>query len=214
MLVIREVGRKGKGLKRYFKMKCDCGSVLEVSMHSLRDGSSKSCGCLQRDTATKLVDGKRSSDHPLYKTWIGMRERCFSEKCKDYPHYGGRGISICSRWTKSFQHFAEDMGSRPDGYSLDRIDNDGDYSPENCRWASRVSQQRNRWDNRYLTAFGKTLLLIEWAEKYGISDGTIYSRLSLGWSAEDAVSLPVNALHRYSDRHSAADIAEQMAGEK
>ncbi len=91
-----------------------------------------------------IVEGVQSKKHYLYNTWVQMRQRCFNEGCVPYPYYGGRGITVCDRWASSFSSFVEDMGPRPEGASLDRIDNDGDYTPENCKWSTKEEQMQNR----------------------------------------------------------------------
>jgi len=106
--------------------------------------------------------------HPLYATWNEMRKRCLSKKCRSYPYYGGRGITICQRWS-DFLAFAEDMGERPPGMSIDRIDNNGNYERSNCRWATASQQQRNKGNNKMLTFNGETMCMIEWAKRIGIN---------------------------------------------
>lgn len=130
------------------------------------------------------------SSHPLRKVYDGMRQRCLNPKGRSYARYGGRGISICERWQKSFELFVADMGPRPDGHTLDRIDNDGPYSPENCRWASWRVQGRNRRSNRIIEFRGEKLLLSEWAEKIGITKDAMHMRLANGWPLEHALTRP------------------------
>lgn len=127
----------------------------------------------------------------IYRLWNSMRQRCYNPSAFGYSRYGGRGIKVCERW-QSFENFFDDMSPRPSPqHSLDRIDNDGDYCPENCRWATNKQQSRNMKTNVLLTVNDKTLCVTEWAELTGISRKTIYERLNRGWSADRAVSAPV-----------------------
>ena len=123
-----------------------------------------------------------------YQAWHQMRQRCLNPRHRAYPSYGGRGITICQRWLDSFEAFLEDLGEPPDNRSLDRIDNDGNYEPGNCRWASRSEQQRNKRDNRLVTYDGMTKCLTEWAEDTGIDRATIRGRLRRGWTVAAALT--------------------------
>lgn len=125
----------------------------------------------------------------IYGIWRSMRSRCENPATAAYKDYGARGISVCERW-KSFENFYEDMGERPEGKSLDRIDNSKGYSPENCVWSTSKSQSRNRRGLRTATANGQTKSLGEWAEETGLSVSTLWNRLQLGWSDEDAINTP------------------------
>lgn len=122
--------------------------------------------------------------HPLYNVWRSMRYRCMNPNFKQWDDYGGRGIRICPEWDE-FHQFVADMGPRPDGYSLDRIDNDGDYEPGNCRWASRRTQQRNQRRALYVTIEGKKYRAIELAEKAGVKTDTIVERAAAGVPLSD-----------------------------
>lgn len=117
-----------------------------------------------------------------------MMSRCRNPRSHNYDKYGGRGIIVCPQWT-SFEAFLHDMGERPDGTSLERLDVNGDYEPSNCRWATQKEQCRNTRTNRYITACGVTRTLIEWAEVTGIKRGTIAYRLNNGWPTEQALNL-------------------------
>lgn len=125
----------------------------------------------------------------LRKTREGMLTRCYSETHVHYHDYGGRGISVCDSWRQSLDAFAWDVGERPSSdHQLDRVDNNGNYAPDNVRWATRKEQHRNKRNNRHLTAFGETLTLAEWAERTGMRKQTIRMRLVRGWSVEQALS--------------------------
>lgn len=150
--VIRWVGVRGKG-HHFWLCHCDCGNTIEVATSNLRGGQ-VSCGCAKRDVliARNTTHGLRKT-HPLYTTWQTMHKRCRNPNNHKYPDYGGRGIRVCERWTgpDGFVHFASDMGDRPSlSHSVDRIDNDGDYEPTNCRWATVAQQNRNRRPRRTL----------------------------------------------------------------
>ena len=126
---------------------------------------------------------------PEFKVWLSMRARCLCKTHKQYAAYGGRGISVCERWMDAFENFYADMGPRPScQYSIDRINNDGNYEPDNCRWATRKQQQRNTRTVRPLTHDGLTLCVSEWAERLGINNRTILTRLRRGWPIGLALS--------------------------
>jgi len=164
--------------------RCDCGTVFSMQCRS--EKGTQSCGCFARESARKLLVGNthrrthNAVGTPTYKTWQSMKGRCFQESHIEYARYGGRGISICKQWL-SFDKFLVDMGERPEGCSIDRIDPNGNYEPSNCRWATATEQARNTRSNRIVTIDGTSKPVAEWAECDGAAKATnIYRRLDLG----------------------------------
>lgn len=167
---------------------CDCGGVKVVSGAALRAGKTRSCGCLLPDIirATKTTHGhsKKNNVTTEYKIWGSMRKRCENKNASNYERYGGRGVTVCERW-HSFENFLADMGSRPfHGAELDRKDNDGPYSPDNCQWATPSANSRNRRSGRDIdTPLGK-MPLWKASEVSGLSSGILAKRIDLlGWDA-------------------------------
>ena len=181
---------------------CKCGKPFTTITNSLMSGKTKSCGCsrIGNPGTTKHGQsggGRRGVRSKEYRAWAHMNERCNNPNHKNFAHYGGRGISVCDRW-KEFSLFLSDMGSAPTPqHTLDRIDNDKNYSPDNCRWATQTEQVRNRRNTKLVTCDGVTLPVQEWSEKVGVRVGLIKDRLRLGWAPEDAVFTPVGVLKRY-----------------
>jgi hypothetical protein len=176
---------------RYYLCQCSCGNEIVVRLDSLLSGNTQSCGCLCSELVAELGRLRNTthgmSDTSEYRIWTSMIVRCTNEKRPDYVHYGGRGIRICDRWRSSFENFYTDMGNKPTGMTLDRIDNNGDYAPDNCRWATTKEQSRNRRDNRLIE--GKAMA--EWCEdnnlNYNAVGHRLYRLLKKGMSDEDAV---------------------------
>lgn len=178
--------RAGRRLgRRQWLCRCDCGNETIVLMENLVTENTSSCGCAEG----RWTHGM--STQPLFPTWCAMIYRCYSTGHEAYAHYGGRGIGVCNRWRDSFEAFVSDMGPKPsESHSLDRIDNDGDYEPNNCRWATPAQQARNTSRSVMLTMHGETLCQLDWAARLGLSRTTILARLRRGWSIEDAVTRP------------------------
>jgi hypothetical protein len=179
----------------YWLCRCDCGTEKVVYVNPESSTCSRSCGCLRRELArekhTTHGQGKRGRQTVEYTTYRGMMQRCHNEHASGYYKYGGRGIAVCDRWRTrgGFVRFFADMGRRPSPeHSLGRIDNDGPYSPDNCRWETRLEQARNKRNNRWIAAYGRTLTLSEWSRQMGVDLRLIHKRLTLGWNPERAVS--------------------------
>lgn len=164
---------------------CDCGVHLDVSAANLGH-STNSCGCM----AGEAQATHNMSRTKTYTSWQSMLRRCNNTKDDHFPDYGGRGISVCARWSASFEAFLSDMGVRPDKCTLDRKDVNGNYEPENCRWATSQQQSRNRRSNVMLTAFGKTQCINDWRKVTGLSFTSMIDRIEKGWSAEDVIATP------------------------
>lgn len=136
----------------------------------------------------------------LKKIWDSMIRRCTDPRVDRYPNYGGRGIKVCDRWRDSFDAFVEDMGERPSSdYSIDRIDVNGNYEPGNVRWLPKSEQPRNQTKNVWITACGRTMLMVDWARELGCCDATIHGRLKRGWSQERAVTVPADSRRGHGD---------------
>lgn len=166
---------------------CDCGKTATVRGADLRSGNTKSCGCLFKESArARLMTHGQSKTHPAYAAWCQMKRRCSNPVDTKYPLYGGRGISVCKEWQSNFESFARDMGPRPVGYSLDRIDNDGNYEPGNCRWAPPGVQSRNRRTNRWVEHEGQRMVASDFAALTGISSKRLYRLMSKGMTAHEA----------------------------
>lgn len=161
---------------------CECGTEKSVRAPQLKAGTSRSCGCLLREIAATRNRTHGLSKHPLRSVYQAMKARCYSPNDLNYPNYGNRGIYVCARWKQSLANFINDMGERPSpDHSLDRIDNDGPYSPENCRWATPEQQHNNMQQTRYLEWNGKRQSVTQWARELGIAPNTIRRRIHVGW---------------------------------
>lgn len=200
--------------RSYWTCKCDCGQVIDARGDHLTSGNTKSCGCLykeqhilnltsnrgkKRDVRKKKSCSVREENTRFYDIWRSMKKRCLNINCKDYPNYGGRGILICEKWI-TFENFKNDMLNSYEDHvkifgekdtTLDRIDVDGNYSPENCRWATQKEQQRNKTNNKVLIFQGKEYIASDLAREYNLLPTTFLSRLYNGWDLEKALNTPV-----------------------
>jgi hypothetical protein len=170
--------------------------------------STNSCGCLRLDLlkarstihghSTREVEGRES---PEYRTWNGMKQRCLNPKHPAYKNYGGRGITVCARWQISFQAFLDDVGPRPTGgrrhFTLDRIDNNGPYEPNNVKWATFQENLNHTRSNRWLTYDGRTQTVAQWAREYNLTHNALLMRLRSGWDLHRALTEPVSAKHQH-----------------
>lgn len=190
--VIREVAPivSGGQKQRAVECRCDCGKIGVYRLYSLRNGNTRSCGCFSWEPGRRLHGG---STLPEYGVWSSMKRRCSNPTDEAWKYYGGRGIKVCQRWDESFEAFYADMGPRPSNkHSIDRYpDNNGDYEPSNCRWATSKEQQRNKRNNYRVFHNGETKCVAEWAEQYRVKPCILYSRLIAGWPFEEAVGLRV-----------------------
>jgi hypothetical protein len=176
--------------------RCDCGVERLVPGDRLQRGGSLSCGCYARENAARLgtkhghyAGGKPS---PELRSWLKMKSRCYDPHNNRFDRYGCRGIRVCDRWLHSFENFLADMGPRPSPkHSIDRIDNDKDYCPENCKWSTAREQARNRSTCRYLEHGGKRMLLTDWARELGVTKALLNTRLRRGWSVARTLSTPL-----------------------
>lgn len=191
------VDRSGKRVRTKWRCKCECGNITDVAGSSLRSGNTKSCGCLHKEKMSilKKIHGLRHSSE--YYSWSAMRSRCSNPKNIRYKNYGGRGIKVCDEWLNDFVQYYKDMGPKPSPkHSIDRINNDGDYEPRNCRWATRNEQQRNTGQNVWLTYKGETKTQSEWSKELGMTRTTIRVKLKKGQSAEEILSHPVRKIKK------------------
>jgi hypothetical protein len=177
LTAIEICGRDSHGRMKWL-CACSCGKSIEVSSLNLITGNTRSCGCLYADIFREISTTHGLEKHPLYGVWSTMKSRCYNPNCAEYPNYGGRGIRVCERWKSSFVNFLADMGERPSKkYSIDRKNNDGNYDPNNCKWATRKEQGRNQRSNRYLEIHGRRMILSDWAREFGTNAGSLTAML-------------------------------------
>jgi hypothetical protein len=179
-----------------WKCLCDCGATIIAPTTALIHDGKKSCGCMN-ERSNQLFKtgfaGRNENDYDkksTYAAWCAMKTRCYNSKILGFKNHGGRGITVCERWMgeHGFENFLKDMGKKPGfEYSLDRIDNDGNYEFTNCRWATRKQQNNNSRRNRNLTFDGKTMTITCWFLELKISRQTVYSRLSRGWTIKESL---------------------------
>lgn len=195
LLVIERAEDKTTGLKPkvMWRCRCDCGKETVVWGSSLTQGTTVSCGC------KKIKHGYANKER-LYQTWKNMRRRCYDPSNKRYAQYGGRGIKICPEWDDYavFRSWAMSNGYRDD-LTIDRIDVNGDYCPENCRWSTTTEQMNNMTRNRIISFCGKSMTMSEWARELGISYSTMNHRVQRGWSMDRISNTPERRVNRGSE---------------
>ena len=199
MLVAKHIVGKRGGTNLWL-CQCDCGNETTAIATSLRRGEKKSCGCKKRMARKPRPDlseaNKKRATHAMtnsstYSSWKSMKARCLNPTDKDYENYGGRGIRVCDRWLKSFIDFHADMGDRPKGKTIDRINNDGDYEPNNCKWSTPKEQGNNKRKNYYIEYLGQVKTAKQWAKDIGVVDyKTALYRLRSGWGVEASFTTP------------------------
>lgn len=186
-LVVEKIGPKvGTSRHIHYICKCDCGNTTRsLPSYRLLNGGVLSCGCMVIKHGHSVKDGTGWAS-PEYRSWDNMMKRCYNPKENGYHNYGGRGIKVCERW-HDFRNFYHDLGPRPDGASLDRKETNGDYTPKNCRWATRWEQDRNRRGNKWLDCNGERRIITDWSIALGTDIHWIQRRLDRGYTMEQIV---------------------------
>jgi hypothetical protein len=200
-LTVVSVARQGRRLMAHCR--CECGAERDVRAEQLPSGKSKSCGCLSRELSAERGHQYATHGHSntrVYTVWRGMMTRCYNDKHDTYQKYGARGIRVCDRW-KTFENFLADMGEKPAGMTIERINNDGNYELGNCRWATPAEQARNRRSSRFITYKGASLTIAEWAERMGVKVHVLDNRLRRSWPLDRVFSSPCRDDHEGRSGH-------------
>ena len=206
-----EPKRVGKNIRYYWECRCDCGNTKIIREDGLLSPTrpAQSCGCLQKDRVREYFNTHQvpikhgHSYEPLFNTWYLIKYRCENPSCKAFHNYGGRGITVCDEWSngstgyENFRDWALSHGYEK-GLTIDRIDNDAGYSPDNCRWVDNMTQANNKRDNHFVTYNGETKTIAEWARVIGMDYKVLHSRFQNGWDAERALTQP---LRKWPTKH-------------
>lgn len=191
LTVIRDSGERRRG-EILWLCECDCGNTIVLRGSSLRSGNNRSCGCFRREVEkTRNITHGRTGTR-LYHIWNGLIQRCFNPNNPSWDRYGSRGIGVCEEW-QTFEPFFKwaSANGYSDNLTIDRIDNNKGYSPDNCRWADVETQANNKRTNHYIEYCGKTMTLAQWAKHIGVNPKTLATRLQRGWSVEKTLTTPL-----------------------
>ena len=172
----------------WYLCKCDCGKEKIVNKNDLMSGHTSSCGCLQKENASKANKKHGFVKSRIYGIWIGIKKRCFNSNHKGYKNYGGRGIVMCDKWKNDFIEFYKwaIINGYKDNLTIDRINNEGNYEPSNCRWVTLTEQARNRRNTRFITYNGERLCMKDWAKKLGLNYKLVSAKINKGWPIKKA----------------------------
>ena len=184
LTVVKPIGKNKENRVLWLAI-CDCGNETKAYKNQLDSKARTHCGCESKNGIAQKTHGFRY--HPLYSVWSSMIRRCESTSDKNYRHYGGRGIKVCERWRGSPDLFFSDMGIRPKGASIDRIDTNGNYEPNNCRWATSKQQARNKRNTVFIEYGGEKKSIAEWADQKGVKHQTMYMRYRRGYTNEEII---------------------------
>lgn len=202
LVVARQVDTGKRG--RWYECRCDCGRTTVAISAKLRNGHKQSCGCLKDENWLGATHGMHGS--PEHGVWEGIKRRCLMPSDPSFKHYGARGIGMDVRWQKDFLAFLVDVGPRPSPkHTIERINVNGHYERDNVTWVTMQEQARNKRNNRHITIAGRTMILVEWCEFYGISPKNVVARERIGWTMERALSTPVR--RQSSETHSRGSVA-------
>lgn len=189
-LLTVQISGYNKDGRPLWECQCNCGNKKIALAKLLRNGMTQSCGCIARENPPRVSHGKTGT--AIYRCWHNMHVRCYYKRSKSYRDYGGRGIRVCNRW-QTFENFLADMGEPPfKGATIERRNNNGHYEPDNCYWATRLEQGKNRRNNHVLELNGVSHHISEWSRLTGIKVTTIYQRIRREWSTEQALTREVS----------------------